>query len=850
MLRSYSGIATVSQHPSLLGRGYIQSRQTRNLTMNNITTIDFTSPDYSDAMPFISEDNDGNILHFSELERAFTLIENALKKAECSTDTINGEIRRLHNTISVIGTRGSGKTSFLMSLKAKVTMNHELNDKILFLDIIDPTLIEAKEHVFVNIVSRIVTLVRKHYKYSAYDYPKKYYQPNSEYTQWENNLSELSKCLPSIEGIGKKGLYDEWEDADYILEKGLERATSANDLERNFSKLVQKSLEILGKKCLIIPFDDVDTDFTKGWEILECIRKYLTSPVVLPIISGDISLYSFLVRKQQWTNLNNRIMDIEDKKSYYIEMVDHLESQYMLKVLKPENRIMLPTLYEKVIKQNQKIRIKLGVNNVMDIFPLYCVMAEEIGIYHNQHYIAMKLLSLPIRTQIRLLQGYADSKRENNEFSSKLLNIFWSDIANHYNHPDDFKNEGLNSTIPMLAILYQNRQIQDTMQFMPVAEDSMLNNALLAISANFHSIANSNCYLPFDYWARIGSLTGIVNNIEWDGFPSISDLVEHAKLLADRGIRKHVSLITSYLYSIDIYNKVHSSRDIISLYSFQNDNNSFEEEFKNSSFTEHCIAYLPLIGIRNGNSLTPVYSFSVLLSSIGELIYQVRDNKYDTHNKNSNIKDITLFKLQRLSQFKEFNIISFIGSYADSGNIIFDEDDTNRQTSESELIQTMRQIATAFMNWVEKYDGHVSAHILGRIATRFYTSVQRIQKSGSLGQLFHRHIVLFMNSILVEDAIEHGVAIPFLDNPINSNYIFTTNLKESSSPSKQKYLKFSMWMLKCPILHCYIDPQLSDTITAELQVNSSDKLSININAKLGNINARTSDNGKKEVLKK
>lgn len=563
--------------------------------MNNITTIDFTSPDYSDAMPFISEDNDGNILHFSELERAFTLIENALKKAECSTDTINGEVRRLHNTISVIGTRGSGKTSFLMSLKAKVKMNHELSKKILFLDIIDPTLIEAKEHVFVNIVSRIVAIVRTHYKHHTDDYVENHYQLKNKYTQWENNLSELSKCLPSIEGIGKKGLYDEWEDADYILEKGLERATSANDLERNFSNLVQKSLEILGKKCLIIPFDDVDTDFTKGWEILECIRKYLTSPVVLPIISGDISLYSFLVRKQQWTNLNNRIMDIEDKKSYYIEMVDHLESQYMLKVLKPENRIMLPTLYEKVIKQNKEIQIKyqLGGSKVTDLYSFYCEMINSIGVYHNQHYVAMKLLSLPIRTQIRLLQGYVDSKRENSEFSSKLLNIFWSDIANHYNHPDDFKNEGLNSTIPMLAILYQNRQIQDAMQFMPVAEDSMLNNALLAISANFHSIANSNCYLPFDYWARIGSLSGIINNMKWDGAPSISDLVEHAKLLTDRGIRKHVSFITSYLCSIDMYNKksnvVNSYRDMISLYSFQKDSR-FEIQFKNSDFVEHSIA--------------------------------------------------------------------------------------------------------------------------------------------------------------------------------------------------------------------------------------------------------------------
>lgn len=50
----------------------------------------------------------------------------------------------------------------------------------------------------------------------------------------------------------------------------------------------------------MIPFDDIDTDFKKGFEILEVLRKYITSGQIITILTGDLELYSKLVRKANW----------------------------------------------------------------------------------------------------------------------------------------------------------------------------------------------------------------------------------------------------------------------------------------------------------------------------------------------------------------------------------------------------------------------------------------------------------------------------------------------------------------------------------------------------------------------
>ncbi|MFP3519645.1 hypothetical protein SB766_26035, partial [Pseudomonas sp. SIMBA_077] len=88
--------------------------------------------------------------------------------------------------------------------------------------------------------------------------------------------------------------------------------------------------------------DDIDTNFRRGWPVLEVLRRYFTSPRFIVVLSGDIDLYTLLVRGKQWDQFSERQLHFDKTQEKGLrEMVNHLQGQYMLKVLPPRNRIPL-----------------------------------------------------------------------------------------------------------------------------------------------------------------------------------------------------------------------------------------------------------------------------------------------------------------------------------------------------------------------------------------------------------------------------------------------------------------------------------------------------------------------------
>lgn len=73
-----------------------------------------------------------------QLDRLHTLSELSSHNEE---DRDNFDIERAYNTISVLGDRGTGKTSFLLSLREEVI--NRMPDVLAF-RLIDPTMIEEK----------------------------------------------------------------------------------------------------------------------------------------------------------------------------------------------------------------------------------------------------------------------------------------------------------------------------------------------------------------------------------------------------------------------------------------------------------------------------------------------------------------------------------------------------------------------------------------------------------------------------------------------------------------------------------------------------------------------------------
>ena len=116
-----------------------------------------------------------------------------------------------------------------------------------------------------------------------------------------------------LDQVGGKPLEkDEWADAQYVLFKGLEDAAGGLDLERAFHKFVYKSLEFIGDSVFVLGFDDVDTDFSKGNEIMEVLRKYITTPQMIVLMTANYSLLYDMAVQKFWNSFKNNNF-IEDK---------------------------------------------------------------------------------------------------------------------------------------------------------------------------------------------------------------------------------------------------------------------------------------------------------------------------------------------------------------------------------------------------------------------------------------------------------------------------------------------------------------------------------------------------------
>lgn len=368
---------------------------------------------------------------------------NSTRNSE-SSDWI---IDRVHNAILVNGSRGSGKTTLIRNIFSDIERGIEVHfHKIMVLYVMDPTLLEGKENIVVNIVSRIVKSCEEVYNFrgSSGDSEEKY-------TAFRKSLSKLSSGFSLLDGVGSERIYDaSWDDPQHILSYGLSRARSGAEFETCLHNFIRHALDFLDKSAFILAFDDIDTKFDKGWPVLESIRKYLTTPQLILMISGDFGLYSQLVRREQYLNLGENLLrndrpnrdyhNEEDLSTWSIDpmvnLVDRLEEQYLQKILKPENRITLSTLAEMEESSSRKYSIlikssgfgatKLLSDFVDDILKkvLFITDSGDATLYRRA------LLSQPLRTVIQFLKTGDKIINETDHSSNQEIDAFRRDLPN------------------------------------------------------------------------------------------------------------------------------------------------------------------------------------------------------------------------------------------------------------------------------------------------------------------------------------------------------------------------------------------------------------------------------------
>lgn len=233
---------------------------------------------------------------------------------------------RGHATIFLDGNRGTGKTTVMANLPKYLetsgvrTRHPELADAVHVLRPIDPSQLEDGDDLFLNVVVAAVLgdrCIRK--------------QRDLKPDAWR----ALHESLQSL-GVALTGRETQGEGV------GLDRLRAfigSQELAYAVHDFFDKAARLLGKRLIVLPIDDVDTTLHRAFENLEVVRRYLPSPVLLPIVCGDLKLY----REVTWRDSLRRLtMDVADFSKDARPIAEDLAHEYLRKVFPLHRRLRMP----------------------------------------------------------------------------------------------------------------------------------------------------------------------------------------------------------------------------------------------------------------------------------------------------------------------------------------------------------------------------------------------------------------------------------------------------------------------------------------------------------------------------
>lgn len=755
----------------------------------NDTTIKIDLKKSGDANAF----DDQNQIHVREFESITHIIDEQIQTAK---DDVNLTDKKFNNTIAVFGARGTGKTSFLKSVLKHYT--EKKGNEIVVLNIIDPTEIEEKGHLFLLLISVINGMVSKQLeqgecKPNSTDYDKR--------KHWVVCLEKLSKGLPSLDNIGNKYDSDSWQSERYIMEMGLTSVKAAFDLESNFRKLIDIALDILDKKAILISFDDIDVDFRKGWQVLEVIRKYLKSPRIITIISGDYNLYSLNIRKQQFKylgiNANNaNIVDHLQVKT----LLNSLEYQYFIKVMPPDKMIMLKPIYANINAGIQYEVVNHGyLSDNINLEDFYKELLNRCGIYNPSDTVLLQnfLLSLPLRTQICMMKAFT-GELSNLNVVKVFVNILHENSID-YSLAENSVQDCVSEIIKYLI----NNEIYTSCDLMPIEGDVIKSSCLFALLLMFSYYGNTNRYLFFDYGFRVC----YINNILFDQ--------KDFKLLTEFSIQyNHKSLkdLITYINIVENNKSGHPS-NCIPLFGLANKSkreldDRFDVLTKDLNIVTRIIINIPVIyhTYSSKNSSSLYYSPIALFACIGDLI-----EAYD--------KDMLLDKLYSYYNIEECSIDAHNRFLKTSLDYELRDDASEKHITNikidldireviNELYVDMRRWIESFRSFPKKDPNYAySAQIVYRCFTNLYKVVDKVIKENDhCDDMMKYSIYSILNVILVEEMNSsrfRNFRNLFRSNDvITSDKVFFYNLKKVRDYHSALITK---WLLCCPIILPFID---------------------------------------------
>ncbi|MFU5211781.1 MULTISPECIES: hypothetical protein [Pseudomonas] len=245
------------------------------------------------------------------------------------------------------GTRGAGKSTFLQSAFHALG-NDKTELSVSSLAYVDPSRIERSEIILLSILKELKNRITDARVGSSVDGENLLERFREQFKKLAGGLSLFTANHDQLQDL----------DPELFFEWGLERAGHSTDLRKNLHALLDLACQALGVEAFVLAFDDADTHAQHARSLLECIRKYLDTPRLVVLVTGDIELYSLMVRDHFYDSLGDaKHEQAKERADQRHKMVDHLEDQYLLKLFPMHRRLQLRPLWNLLQKGEDQFRL-------------------------------------------------------------------------------------------------------------------------------------------------------------------------------------------------------------------------------------------------------------------------------------------------------------------------------------------------------------------------------------------------------------------------------------------------------------------------------------------------------------
>jgi hypothetical protein len=716
------------------------------------------------------------------------------------------------------GTRGAGKSTFLHTA---ITLLGEKYPGLAVMNWIDPSRVEGSEILLLTILHELNERVKAKLKPLA----------TSEHLRREHEC--WRKAFKNVAGglaMFQKDHHPLAElDEDLFLDLGLEQAGHSANLRNNLNDLFATACEILGAEALLFVFDDADTSSKHAINLIETIRKYLDTPRVMILITGDLELYSLLVRQNFRHELAQGKRDewgvegaASGRADQQTRMLDHLEEQYLLKLFPLRERHHLfpvwrfAAQFEVINGSSPTELIKFTRGKIEEGFCL--ATASDINLYTEY------LLMQPIRSALQVLSRISDkqnSTTDTHTFSTAMLDLALQNLY-HYNiAAEDLAAEDFRTLTEAVFKVAMDDGDADTSAYLrPTSAQAHNRGAMFGLSAAVAQQLRRKPGTCIAYLLRGPGLVKLAHMAANSNKRGLSEAVLNKEFNRYMGVgRKDDALGWARLATVALvseYAKNPTSRVVY--YGVVGLNQSSSEGYTAYSKTFNNIKPYPAAAFSlvksSGTGPRTFASIYNLLGLIGRLLELMETPSWKTQSKESQKSDI---KALLGGFFPNTNSVSVPPWIAESNT----DNDSSEDTANSDTGD--EDVESRLNPWVDKLhawliaaepcakDIQPSSVFMGKVWPRLFFGLENISDAlrplgkGDFSLMMEMFALCVVNSFLAEEFAFHKINtskgdVKTLSNPVTSADKYLTELQKIKGTITVQRLPLTFIVATCPLI--------------------------------------------------